>query len=385
VYALDADDRDLLDRPVPADAIAEAREAAAATASGEGRPSALRQVVVDGVPLLLFVPAPTALPSSGPPDRPRGPPGGPRDLRLPAWVVPLAVGSVASLLLSALLAWYFARPIRALDAAFKRAGEGDLGVRVAPIIGRRRDEVADLGHGFDLMVQRIDDLLQSQRRLLHDVSHELRSPLARLQVCVELARRDPAQAAGMLDRIERETERMDHLVEEILTLARLESGAAFDDDVRELTELAALLATSVEDARIEGEPRGIRVQLVTVHEARLSARATLLQRAIDNVMRNAIRYAPAGSAVETELRVDGAGNAILKVADRGPGLSAEECSAVFQPFVRGRTRGGEGFGLGLAIAQRAVGAHSGHIEARPRDGGGLVVTITLPGATVAGS
>jgi two-component system OmpR family sensor kinase len=379
VFAIDADGRELLGRTLPAEAIAAAR-AGAATAGGGPRP-ALREISVDGGPVLLFVTAPPhgLMPPPGPDKSGRPIDARPRPPRPPwlGWVAPLSTGIVASLLLAALLAWYFARPIRALDAAFKRAGEGDLGVRVAPLIGRRRDEVADLGHAFDRMVQRIDGLLQAQRRLMHDVSHELRSPLARLQVCVGLARRDPAQAAQMLDRIERETERMDGLVEEILTLARLESGAG-TVEAREPTDLAELLADAVDDVRIEAGQRQVAVEARIVRGGRIDAEATLLRRAIDNVLRNAVQHAPPGSTVDVLLDADANGDCLLRVADRGPGLSAVECSAMFQPFVRGRARSGSGFGLGLAIAQRAVQAHAGRIVARPREGGGLEVDVTLP-------
>ncbi|MCU0950019.1 MAG: HAMP domain-containing histidine kinase [Burkholderiaceae bacterium] len=386
LYGVDEQGRELLGRPVPAEVLAAAYAAVQADVFDAGRDRddddpprrlALRQVRADGVPLLMFV---TAAPTPPPGVSPRG------TLRrhLPDWVVPAGTALLASLLMAALLAWYFARPIRALDGALRRAGEGDLTVRVAPGLGRRRDEVAQLGHGFDRMLQRIDALLQAQSRLLHDVSHELRSPLARLQVAAALARRDPAQAVTMLDRVELETERMDRLVEEILTLARLESDAAVAE-AREAIDLAALVEDSVDDARIEAQAQRKSVTLVMHGEPQLSGQPALLQRAIDNVLRNAVQHAPEGGTVEVTVQsAPGAAtagrNAQVLVADRGPGLSEDECRQVFEPFVRGRDSRSQGFGLGLAIAQRAVQSHGGGIVARNRLGGGLLVTISLPAA-----
>jgi two-component system OmpR family sensor kinase len=380
VLVVDAQGRELLGRPVPVDALAAAR-----AALGNDR-AAVREVAIDGVPFLLFAPAPARREPPSSDGRPplqfkegRPPPDAmrpPRDARLPPWFVPLATGVIASLLLSAVLAWYFAQPIRALSFAFGRAAGGDLAVRVAPSIGRRRDEVADLGRQFDRMVQRLDDLLQTQRRLFHDVSHELRSPLARLQVCVALARRDPLQATQMLDRIEQESARMNELIGEMLTLARLQAG--FDIAAEsEPTDVAALLAAAVDDARIEADAKNVSIAFDGAAQAVLPAQPQLLRRTFGNVLRNAVQHAPSGSTVEVSLRAD-ADEIVARIADRGPGLGAAELAAVFEPFVRGRGGGTEGFGLGLAIAQRAVHAHRGRIAAAARDGGGLVVSIVLP-------
>lgn len=372
VLAVDATGRELLGRPVNAEALAAARDALLAPPSARTH-AAVHEVRINGEPMLLFVP--------GPPGRPLhigGPPlFGPR---MPPWVLPLAIGFIASLLLSALLAWYFARPIRALGWAFDEAARGALDVRVAPRIGARRDEIADLGHQFDRMVQRLQDLIESQKRLFHDVSHELRSPLARMQVAVALARRDPAQASRMLDRIESETARMDALIGEVLTLARLSAGidAAAES---EPVDLADLLESVVEDARFEAGERGVSIALDARTQPIVRGQPTLLQRAIENVLRNAIQHAPAASTVDVTLEETPHAIAI-RIADRGPGLSRTEIDAMFEPFVRGQGRR-SGFGLGGAIAQRAVLAHGGGLSAAPRDGGGLVVTISLPAAASA--
>lgn len=371
IYAVDDAGRDLLGRTVPAGALETAR--AATRAQPDAAPGlALREAQdAEGV-LLIFV---AARELSVLPMPPRPP-----EMKFPPWLVPIANGLIASVVLAALLAWYFARPIRALDAALRKAGAGDLSVRVVPRLGNRRDEIADLGREFDRMVRRLDELLQSQRRLMHDVSHEMRSPLARLQACVGLARRDPAHTAAMLDRIERETVQMDALIEEILTLARMESGVEADEPVID-AELSEILSEALDDARIDGQARGVVLRFVRDGIARLRCRPRLLRRAIDNVLRNAIQHSTRGQAVEITLERLAGGAHAIRFADRGPGLGEEECTRVFEPFVRGAARGGEGFGLGLAIARRAIVAHGGSISAVPRAGGGLVVSITLPPST----
>jgi len=169
----------------------------------------------------------------------------------PALFVAVAIGIIASLAFAAALAWYFAQPIRALDWALRSATQGKLDVRVRPLIGKRRDEIADLGRQFDQMVQQVQAMIASQRRLFHDVSHELRSPLARMEAARGPCAAEPERIEASLERIERESRRLDALVGEVLTLARLDSGV--DDEAPQPTDLAALLATVVDDARFEGE------------------------------------------------------------------------------------------------------------------------------------
>jgi two-component system OmpR family sensor kinase len=228
------------------------------------------------------------------------------------------------------------------------------------------------------MVQQVQAMIASQRRLFHDVSHELRSPLARMEAAVGLARQSPERIEASLERIERESRRLDALVGEVLTLARLDSGV--DDEAPLPTDLAALLATVVDDARFEGERTGVSVSYAAPESVPMRARGDDLLRAFDNVVRNALRFAPAGSTIDIVLRVTGDGkHAILTVDDKGPGLGPDQLDSVFHRFVRadGGTSG-TGFGLGLAIAERAVRAHDGSIEASNREGGGLRMAITLP-------
>jgi two-component system OmpR family sensor kinase len=222
VYAVDRHGRDLLGREVPADALARARLLAARP----GAPHAARVVRVDEPSgLLLFVPF-AADGTIRPMPRPA------RFGRTPERFPPLllaAIGLIASVAFSALLAWSLTRPIRHLRSAVTSFSEGRLETRVAPLVGGRGDELAELGRDFDRMAQQLQQLLASQRRLLHDVSHELRSPLARLQAAVGLARQNPERVPAMLGRIERDASRLDELVGELLALARLEAGQALPE------------------------------------------------------------------------------------------------------------------------------------------------------------
>lgn len=297
--------------------------------------------------------------------------------------MPVLVGALIALGLSGLLAWSLSRPIRLLRQAFSDAAAGQLTHRVGPQLGRQRDEFAELGHDYDRMAQQLQALLGAQRRLLHDVSHELRSPLARLQMATGLLRHNPQGLPQALARIDHEVERLNALVGEVLTLARLEAGVAdgTPPDDGEALDVQALLASVAEDAGFEAQAAGrcLRLQLAGDGPL-LPARGELLQRAFDNLLRNALKFAPAGSVVELAAAWQReAGRWTLQVCDRGPGLSEADCERIFEPFVRAGTATGlAGFGLGLAIARRAVQAHGGQIDARPREGGGLVVSLSLP-------
>ncbi|HWJ01093.1 MAG TPA: ATP-binding protein [Burkholderiales bacterium] len=360
LLVVDTKGRDLLGRPVPLNALARAR----ALASSEDSPRAAREVAVaDGERYLLFTPL------EGEARRPRRPAPPP-----PPWELAIIVG-IASFAVSGLLAWYLARPIRALRWAFSAAAEGRLETRARPLMQGRRDEIADLGDDFDRMAVQLQGLVAAQRRLLHDVSHELRSPLARLQAAIGLARQNPARLEGTLERIEREVTRLDELVGEALTLARLESGAP--EAAVETIDLADLVADVAEDARFEAQAAGRGLALQSVDKLLVRGHSELLHRAVENVVRNAVKYTADGTAVEIDLFMAGA-CAVLVVSDRGPGIPPGELERVFEPFYRISGDTVKGFGLGLAIARRAVMAHGGRISARNREDGGLRVEIELP-------
>ena len=292
------------------------------------------------------------------------------------------VTAIATLLVSAivcfLLARYLSNPIRHLRAATRSIAAGDLGVRVSSLMGGRRDELAMLALDFDLMAERLRALLASHRELLRDVSHELRSPLARLQIALGLARRPNANLQQEFDRIEQETGRLDELIGEILSLSRL------DDPARallaEAVNLEELLETLADNARVEADPRSIRVQLDPLPALEIAADRELLFRALENVLRNAVRFSPDGGTVRLSVERS-AEQVVLRICDRGPGVPPDALNRIFEPFfsvAHAREREASGYGIGLAITARVVALHGGSVRARNADGGGLEVEIRLP-------
>jgi len=292
-------------------------------------------------------------------------------------LMPVLTGGVIAMAFSAALAWSLSRPIRLLRLAFGAAAAGDLEQRVTPRLGRQRDEFAELGRDYDRMAQQLQDLLGAQRRLLHDVSHELRSPLARLQMATGLLRRSPDGLEATLARIDHEVERLDGLVDEVLTLARLESGAPLGG-VREV-DVIALLASAADDARFEARATARELSFAASPASLLvPANGELLLRAFENVLRNAVKFTAPGSRVDVRAELAQAWLRVT-VGDRGPGLPEQSLAHVFEPFVRhDGALPMPGFGLGLAIARRALESHGGTIEACLRDGGGLLLTLRLP-------
>ncbi len=294
---------------------------------------------------------------------------------------PFVAGLIASLLFAALLARYFSLPIRTLRGAFESIADGKLDTRVAAKMGRRRDELADLGRDFDAMASRFGALVDGQKRLLHDVSHELRSPLARLQVAIGLARQQPQKIEATMLRIERESERMDQMVGELLTLSRVEVGVV--NTGGESVSVAELLAMVVDNADFEAAASGKRVVFSGIGSATILGHFELLYRAVENVVRNAVKHTAPGGDVSVRAVVDGA-RLNLTVADRGPGVPPAELQAIFEPFFRGSGEfrsNNTGYGLGLAIARRVILAHGGTISADNDPLGGLRVEIVLPLAT----
>ncbi len=286
----------------------------------------------------------------------------------------VALAVVVSGLVCLGLAALLTRPLRDLRRATRALAAGDLSARVH---ARGHDEIANLGHDFDRMADHLQALLEGQRRLLRDVSHELRSPLARLKVALELARAK-GDTATALTRIEREADRLEGLLAEVLSLARLESGRA--ELKREPVALAPLLEGIVRDAAFEAEAAGRQVVLEAETTPSVNGDPALLRSAVENVVRNAVRYTAPESQVSVALAKTGE-QAEVRVRDHGPGVPDSELERLFEPFTRvsaARERGSGGYGLGLAISRRAVTAHGGNITARNHPDGGLEVTIRLP-------
>jgi signal transduction histidine kinase len=285
------------------------------------------------------------------------------------------------------LARYLTGPIVRLRAATHQLASGNLGGRAAET--SRKDEIAELVHDFNRMAERLELLLNSQKQLISDISHELRSPLARLNVALGLARqRAGDESTKALDRIELEAERLNEMIGKLLTLARLESGESPED--RSTVQILELLQEVVADADFEAHSRDCGVKLVQAQDCTTVGNPELLRSAFENVVRNAVRYTTAGSEVEIRLSCrtqNGSGPlAVITVRDHGPGVPDQEISNLFRPFYRldaARERQTGGAGLGLAIAERAVRLHHGSITARNAEGGGLVVEIQLPASLVA--
>jgi two-component system sensor histidine kinase CpxA len=271
------------------------------------------------------------------------------------------------------LAFHLTSPLRRLQYAVDCFGRGDFSARAQ---SNRRDELGQLARTFNQMADRIQTLLAAERRLLLDISHELRSPLARLCVAVELARSKSSNDA-MLDRIEKEAERLNSLVSELLQVTRAEG----DPSKRrtEPVQLDELIEEILEDTSIEASAKNCRLHLKRAQPVRMPGDAELLRRAVENVVRNAIRYAPEGTAIDIDLHAV-AGVAEISVRDRGPGVPEQALPRIFDAFYRveeDRDRASGGVGLGLAIAKRAVELHKGKLYARNANPG-LMVVIELP-------
>ncbi len=284
------------------------------------------------------------------------------------------------------LARYLTAPITNVRTATQQLAGGDLSARVGAAVGQRHDELADLGRDFDLMAERLQSLVRAQRALLSDVSHELRSPLARLNVALELARqRAGGEVSGALDRIQREAEQLNELISELLTLARLESGA--EEQEKAPVDLEQLVQEIGADADFEARSRNRGVRVVINQACETIGCVDLLRSAIENIVRNAVRYTAEGTTVEIALscRPDGGSSqAVIRVRDYGPGVPEASLAHLFRPFYRvadARDRESGGTGLGLAIAQRAVRVHDGCITASNAPGGGLLVQTYLPAKT----
>jgi len=298
-------------------------------------------------------------------------------------LVILALAVLVSGFVCYVLARYLTSDVRRLRAATQQLAAGDLNARAVAPKGRRRDEIAELVRDFNTMASRLQDLVSAQSRLLNDISHELRSPLARLSVALGLAwQRAGEEAHSALERIELEATRLNELIGRLLTLARLEGG---DDAMRRTPiVLGELLQDVAEDAGFEAQDRECLVQCVIQTDSVVCGNASLLHSAIENVVRNAVRHTCDGTEVEIRLKQESANGkpeAVVRVSDHGPGVPQEALDKLFRPFyrlddARGRQTGG--VGLGLAITERAVRLHGGSVRAMNRPEGGLIVEIRLP-------
>jgi signal transduction histidine kinase len=298
-----------------------------------------------------------------------------------------AIRLAAVLMVAALvclwLARYITAPVIKLRKITRQLAEGNLGARVGSAGVKRRDEIADLGRDFDNMAERLEALMLSQRRLMTDISHELRSPLARLSVALGLAWRNAnPEIESSLEHIERETDRLNELIGALLALVRLESGAAPTD--RESVNLEALTREVIEDANFEAQSRNVGVRIARCQACSIPGIRGALRSALENVVRNAVNYTASGTEVEVTLdRIrDATGDyAVIQVRDHGIGVPEELLGSIFKPFFRvadARERSSGGTGLGLTITDRIVHLHGGTVKAWNSKDGGLVVELRMP-------
>lgn len=310
-----------------------------------------------------------------PPSGPFGPGGVPG--------LGILIGIVSSGLVCYLLAQYLTSPVVRLRAATRRLAAGDLTARAGGVTDRRRDEMAQLVRDFDTMAERLEESVNTQSRLLNDISHELRSPLARLNVASALAhQRSGPEAHSALERIDLEADRLNDLIGGLLTIARLESGS--DSRQKSPILLGEMIEGIAADADFEAQVRNCAVKSVIKEDSRVMGVPSLLYRAIENVVRNAARYTHEGTSAEISLergQGNGRAEAVIRVVDSGPGVPEDALDKLFRPFyriddARGRQTGGAG--LGLAITDRAVRLHGGSVRASNRPPGGLQVEIRLP-------
>ena len=363
IFIINDQGDDLLGRPVPEIMLRKAR-----SVLNKPQQSAIQQVTTpEGQRFLLFIPRrnhramrqhhifPEHLPK-----------------------LPLLTLFLGSLFFSAGLAWYITRPIRFLREATNRFAEGKLDTRVMPNMGWRRDEITDLAKDFDYMAEQVQQLVAAQKRLLNDVSHELRSPLARIQVAIEMGRQQPEKQINLIQRIEKESQRLDELVGNLLTLARLEAGINSGCDYFDVNGLVESITS---DASFEAKVQNKQVVFNNCGEVLVKGSIELMRRAIENIVRNAIFYTPETSQVEVSLTRNN-NHVVITVCDSGMGVADEKLSQLFLPFVRINNNDQNikipGYGLGLAIARRAVEIHNGSINAYNRTRGGLCIEISLP-------
>ena len=314
----------------------------------------------------------------------------------PPWFPPFPKSALpVSILVTFIVAYLLTRPLRALSRAFRTFTAGDLDMRL-PVTGRsswgRFDsaDVRTLMADFNGMADRVTELIDAQKMLIRDVSHELRSPLARLRMAVELAREDSSADQAVFDHMEQEAEKVNQLIGEMLTLSLLES--ARETPRVDSFNMQLLIEELMEISTVEACARGCKIEFQSkALDSQMTGQSEMLSRAVENILRNAIRYTPPGGLVEVELsdlyRDEAAavqiahGGLKISVRDTGPGIPADHLSHIFRPFYRvdmARSESSGGFGVGLAIAERAVSLHGGKIMASNRPTGGLNVQILLP-------
>jgi len=301
----------------------------------------------------------------------------PSEVQVLRFTIVLLIVGLISLWITRHITW----PIIQLRSAATQLAQGNLSARVSQETLLRKDELADLGKDFNHMASQVELLMASQRRLIADISHELRSPLARLSVALGLARRtaDPATDSS-LNRIERETQRLNEMISGLLNLARLETGTETLD--QEIVDIEELVSSVADDANFEAGSRNRSVRVLSTFPCSRIGNPQLLRSAVENVARNAVNYTAEGTEVEVSLVPAGEDeSAVIRIRDHGPGVPESALKTIFEPFFRvdeARDRLSGGAGLGLSITDRVIRAHGGTVSAQNHYEGGLVIELTLP-------
>jgi two-component system, OmpR family, sensor kinase len=393
VFAVSSEGKDILNRELPTniaqrlEPLLQGRTGEQADGQADGESGILRVTALDNSQWLIFIPKPKKNQLIGP-KQPKESLAehaqdrefkGPRHASLepPLPTIPgagLVAAFLASVLFAGALAYTFSRPLNTLKHAFREAGKGRLGIRIATQGRKRNDEIGELLNGFDHMAEEIENRIDQQKALLHDVSHELRSPLARLNLAVGLARQNPAQLENSLQRIETEAERLDQLIGQLLNLSRLDSGQATPNLAAH--NIVELLTAVVEDAQFEAGQDNKEVVFINHAKTfKLHCDPESLQGAFDNVLRNALKHTPAQGQVTVRCELHRQGLRIA-IEDQGPGVPVELLPKLFTPFFKHGKHSGHG--LGLAIARKSVQAVKGRLTAQNRAQGGFSVLIELP-------
>lgn len=368
IYILNAESRDLLDRPLPTELAGFIRNSVVGTAPDEVDDNLLDvrltpQLVAPDGSLLSFLLLPKGMTISGSAATRFG---------------LLAVTVLVAAVVAWLIARTFGRPIGELQLAVRELASGHADARVPDAIASRRDELGILAADFNKMADRLQQLMSGREQLMQEMSHELRSPLARLQAALALAGQRQSLTASERELVDQEIRRMDQAIGEMLRFSHVDTGGTL---TRRLVRVGKMLQELVNTEEVEAHSQSCRLQLRTERGLALVGDPELLRSGFENILRNAIRHAPAGTAVDIDARRTD-DEIRVEISDRGPGVADEHLQQIFEPFFRSPDTAGHssGSGLGLAIARRVFEAHDGRIRAEPRTGGGLTVVVRLQAA-----
>jgi two-component system, OmpR family, sensor kinase len=292
-------------------------------------------------------------------------------------LLPWITAVVAGLFSAFALGKYLITPVERLRKGLRALAEGHFDIRIHDALKNRHDEIAVLTKDFDISAARLQELHEGRQRLFHDISHELRSPLSRLQAVTGILRKNPSRLPGLLDRMDREIERLDGLVGEVLTLARL-SSVSENGEEKQVVDILDLVDNIVQDAAFEAIDKNVKLNFERNGQFVTSINGELIYRAIENVIRNAVKYTAEGTTVQVGVSISTTQLNIC-VTDQGPGVPQSDLESIFHPFTSlGATGASSGYGLGLAIAKTAVQRHGGNVTATNAPDAGLAVTITIP-------